>query len=135
MPVVLESAPRVPVRDRLQAMLAVAVARLLITRPPARLCRWLTLASRGAAAASEAEARRARRAVVAVSRRCAGQHCLQRSVAVALFARIGGSWPDWCSGVRTEPFRGHAWVEVAGRPVDEPEDGHLYRTVLAVRAR
>ena len=48
---------------------------------------------------------------------------------------LTGCWPDWCTGVRTEPFRAHAWVEVDGRPVGEGEDARYYRAVMTVPAR
>jgi hypothetical protein len=121
--------------ERTAARLAVAVARPLSLLPPGRLCRVLRAVSRGARPATTAEAGLARTAVVSVSVRCAGHGCLQRSIATALLCRARGRWPDWCTGIRSRPFRAHAWVEAEGAAVGEPEDVSTYRTVLSVRAR
>ncbi|NYI07611.1 lasso peptide biosynthesis B2 protein [Allostreptomyces psammosilenae] len=133
--VTLENTGRVPWRRRLAARLAVALARPLAALPPRRLRRALALASRGARPATVEQAAAARLAVVSVSVHCAGQGCLRRSVATALLCRLGGGWPDWCTGVRTEPFRAHAWVEVAGRPVGERDEIRHYRKTMVVPAR
>ncbi|RFU38878.1 lasso peptide biosynthesis B2 protein, partial [Actinomadura logoneensis] len=84
--------------------------------------------------ATAAQALAARQAVVAVSVRCAGQGCLRRSVAVALLCRMSGSWPDWCTGIRLEPFRAHAWVEADGAAVGEPGDMSLFHKTMTVPA-
>ncbi len=86
----------------------------------------------GAAPATAAQALLARRAVVAVSLRCAGQGCLQRSIATALLCRLRGVWPTWCTGVRTDPFAAHAWVEVDGQPVGEPHPKGHYAPLLTI---
>jgi Transglutaminase-like superfamily len=112
---------------------AVGVARLLVLLPPARLQRVLHAISRGASPVGYADALRARQSAVAVSVRCAGLGCLQRSVATVLLCRARGRWADWCTGFRVEPFAAHAWVEVDGRPVGEPHDMSTFRTVLTVR--
>jgi hypothetical protein len=132
-PVVSEARALLPWRRRAAAILAAGVARWLVRLPPRRLRQILQLAGRGARPATEDEASRARVAVVTVSARCAGQGCLQRSVATVLLCRLGGRWPDWCTGIRTRPFSGHAWVEVAGRPVGEPPGLSEFTTVVAVR--
>ncbi|MEW2355924.1 lasso peptide biosynthesis B2 protein [Spirillospora sp. NPDC029432] len=131
--VVLEERGRVGLGRRIAARTAVAAARGLVRLPPWRLRRVLEAARRGARPATVDEAAAARRAVVAVSVLCAGQGCLPRSVATALLCRLGGSWPDWCTGVLTEPFRAHAWVEAEGVPVGE-DTGH-YHKVMTVPAR
>lgn len=111
---------------RLTARFAVAVARLLAPLPILRVRKLLCLARRGARPATAAEALRARQAVVGVSMRCAGPRCLQRAIATALLCRMRGTWPTWCTGVRTAPFRAHAWVEVDGEPIDEPQGAGYY---------
>ncbi|AJE44471.1 lasso peptide biosynthesis B2 protein [Streptomyces nodosus] len=132
-PAVAEQAARLPLRRQLGPRCAVGAARLLVKLPPARLHRVLGVLSKGARPVGYAEAARARRAVVSVSTRCAGLGCLQRSVATVLLCRAHGRWADWCTGFRTRPFGAHAWVEVDGRPVDEPGELSAFRTVLAVR--
>ncbi|PRY41471.1 lasso peptide biosynthesis B2 protein [Umezawaea tangerina] len=112
---------------------AVALARLLILLPPLRLRQVLRVLSRGARPATATQALRARRATVSVSARCAGHGCLQRSVATVLLCRMSGRWPDWCTGVRTRPFRAHAWVEVDGVPVGEVDGMAGFHPTMTVR--
>ncbi|MEU3352832.1 lasso peptide biosynthesis B2 protein [Streptomyces sp. NPDC037389] len=123
-----------PLVRRPAVLLAITAARLIALLPPRRIRQVLSLARRGAAPATGEQALTARRAVVAMSARCAGEACLQRSVATALLCRTRGTWPDWCTGVRTAPFRAHAWVEAEGRPVGEPFPADYYRTLIKVAA-
>ena len=123
---------RVEPHRRVLALLAVGAGHLIGRLPPARIRRVLTVAARGARPASYAEASRARRTVTAVSVRCAGEGCLPRSIATALLCRVGGSWPTWHAGVRTIPFRAHAWVEADNRPVDEPVSTTQMRPLVTV---
>ncbi|GAB2755771.1 lasso peptide biosynthesis B2 protein [Amycolatopsis magusensis] len=120
-------------RRNFAARAAVGVARLLIQLPPRRLRQALELASRGARPATAAQALAARQATVTVSARCAGQGCLQRSVATALLCRGHGRWPDWCTGVRTQPFRAHAWVEADGVAIGEFDDMTAFHPTMSVR--
>lgn len=124
-----------PWHRHVTARCAVTVARLLVLLPPRRLHQALRAASAGTHPATAAEALAARQAVVTVSPRCGGQGCLQRSAATALLCRLHGTWPDWCTGVRTQPFRAHAWVEAGGSAVGESEDTTLYHETLTVRHR
>jgi hypothetical protein len=126
------TATRPPPRRRLTAHTAVCAARLLAHLPPRRLRAVLHIVRRGATPANYAQALRARHDVTAVSTLCAGRYCLQRSLATALLCRIGGTWPTWCTGVRTSPFAAHAWVEAQGRRVGEPADTATYRIMLTV---
>ncbi|GGZ37668.1 lasso peptide biosynthesis B2 protein [Streptomyces poonensis] len=121
-----------PPRRRLAARLAVASARALAALPPRRLRAALHLVRTGARPARAAQTLGARDAVVAVSARCAGRHCLQRSLATALLCRMAGTWPTWRTGVRTAPFRAHAWVEADGRPIGEPHPAGYYTPTLTV---
>ncbi|MBH1937424.1 lasso peptide biosynthesis B2 protein [Streptomyces sp. AV19] len=121
-------------RDRLPALLAVAAARPLAGLAPRRIRRVLSAVRHGARPATAEQALAARRAVVSVSARCAGEGCLQRSIATALLCRVRGVWPEWCTGVRTEPFRAHAWVQAEGRPVGEPHSDGYYRLLMSVPA-
>ncbi|MGP2439551.1 lasso peptide biosynthesis B2 protein [Streptomyces sp. JW3] len=133
-PVVPEARVPVPPGRALLARCAVAAAWLLIRLRPGRLRRVLGVLARGARPCTAEQALRGRQAVVSVSRACAGQGCLQRSVATVLLCRAQGRWPDWCTGVRTEPFRAHAWVEVDRRPVGEGPNIELFRPLLRVSA-
>ncbi|MER7001086.1 lasso peptide biosynthesis B2 protein [Streptomyces sp. NPDC000410] len=125
---------RLPLRRRPAALLATAAARLIVALKPRRIRRVLSVVRRGAAPATMRQALAAREAVVAVSARCAGEGCLQRSVATALLCRMRGVWPEWCTGVRTAPFRAHAWVEVDGLPVGEPHRPGEYQRMMVVPA-
>ncbi|MEU7203585.1 lasso peptide biosynthesis B2 protein [Streptomyces sp. NPDC045470] len=125
-PSALDRPAGVPLARRLAARLVLVPAVALSFLPPRRLRAVLGLVCRGAEPASATQAKHARDAMCAVSLRCAGPPgCLPRSLGAALLCRLGGSWPTWCTGVRmVPPFTAHAWIEVAGHPVDEgvPDD-------------
>ncbi|MFF3854574.1 lasso peptide biosynthesis B2 protein [Micromonospora sp. NPDC002575] len=131
-PVVNERAFAPPLWIRPLARLAVLAARAVARLPPGGQFGLLTVLRFGARASSLDEARRARNAVVFSSVLCTGPWCLQRSIATALLCRLCGTWPEWCVGVRTEPFRAHAWVQVNGLPVDEDVEqlAHFHRMVV-----
>jgi Transglutaminase-like superfamily len=131
-PVTLEQSSRLPPHRRVLPLLAVGAARLLARLRPHRLRRVLEFARRGARAATRAEAEAARQAVVSVSLCCAGRGCLQRSIAAALYCRAHGSWPSWCTGVRTRPFQAHAWIQVGDQPIGEPHPAGHYRPLLTI---
>jgi hypothetical protein len=123
---------RPPWHHRPAALAAIAAARLIETQPPARIRRLLLHLRRGARPATATEALAARQTVTALSMRCAGQGCLQRSLAAALLCRLRGSWPTWRTGVRTDPFRAHAWIEADGAPIDEPAELAHFHPLLTV---
>ncbi|GAA0608805.1 hypothetical protein GCM10010174_27590 [Kutzneria viridogrisea] len=124
---------KLPPTRRVLPWLAVLAARALARTSPRRIRAVLGFVRRRAAPATAAQALAAREDVVAVSLLCAGQFCLQRSLATALLCRLRGVWPTWCSGVRTAPFGAHAWVEVDGQPVGEPHGCAAYRRIITVR--
>lgn len=106
--------------DRARARVAVALAYLLSRRSPERIAKTLSRWVDRYPAATEKEARRDRSAVCTVSGRCRGQEgCLQRSLATVIASRLRHKSLGWCSGIATDPFRAHAWVEVDGSPVQE----------------
>lgn len=131
-PVVLLSSVKHPLRERLAARFAVGIARIVCSLPPHRIRRILRLLRIGCDPASSQQALASRQAVVSVSIRCAGRGCLQRSIATALLCRIYGTWPTWCTGVRTSPFRAHAWVEVQGVPIGETFATGYYTPIMTV---
>jgi hypothetical protein len=131
-PVTLEQRVHLPVHRRLLPLLAVALARPLTGMSPRRLRAVLATARRGARPATATQAAAARTEVVSVSLRCAGKGCLQRSIATALLCRARGTWPTWCTGVRTHPFAAHAWVEVDHRPVGEPHPAGYYKPLITI---
>ncbi|MEV4443528.1 lasso peptide biosynthesis B2 protein [Streptomyces sp. NPDC049577] len=115
---------------RVTVLLARGIARL----SPGRQFALLEALRHGARACSAKEAHRARNAVLFVSVMCTGPWCLQRSIATALLCRICGTWPEWCVGVRTEPFIAHAWVQVDGVPIDEDtEQLKYFHRMVAIR--
>ncbi|MER7394612.1 lasso peptide biosynthesis B2 protein [Streptomyces sp. NPDC000151] len=134
--------PAAPQHDRsamalhhkVAARAAVGAARLLARQSPARMRAVLMVLRHGAAPATYQQAGRARRDVVAVSRVCAGEGCVPRSLATALLCRARGVWPTWCAGTRTYPFSAHAWVEAQDRLVDEPPGTDRYRVIMRVAA-
>ncbi|NUT49129.1 MAG: lasso peptide biosynthesis B2 protein [Saccharothrix sp.] len=130
-PVVNEKAVPPPLWIRPLARIAVLSALLLARLTPERQFAILGFLSRGARASSPGQAHRARNAVLFTSVMCTGPWCLQRSIATAVLCRLSGTWPEWCVGVRTEPFRAHAWVQVDGVPVDEDTEQihHFHRMV------
>jgi Transglutaminase-like superfamily len=130
-PMCLDEPRRLRPAERVAAHVAVAVARVLSRLPPRRIRAVFRLLRRGAAPADHPRVLEARQAVVAVSLRCAG-YCLPRSVAVALLCRLHGSWPTWQVGVRTEPFRAHAWVEADGQPVGEVPGFNGFTVIISV---
>ena len=132
LPVTLEHQRRLPAHRRVLPLLAVGAARLLATLRPRQLSRVLKFASRGARPATPQEALAARQAVVAVSLRCAGRGCLQRSIAASLYCRAHGTWPTWCTGVRTNPFTAHAWIQVGNQPIGEPYPIGYYRILIII---
>lgn len=43
-----------------------------------------------------------------------------------------GSWPTWCTGVRTNPFTAHAWIQVADQPIGELHPAGHYRALITI---
>ncbi|MEU2871799.1 lasso peptide biosynthesis B2 protein [Streptomyces olivoreticuli] len=112
---------------------AVAGARLLAALPPGRIRQVLGRFRPGAAPATAEQVLAVREAVVAASERCAVEAgCLQRSLAVVLLCRMGGLGVVWCTGVRSRPFRAHAWVEAGGSPVGEPYPAGYFAPIVTV---
>ncbi|GLZ31279.1 hypothetical protein Lesp02_34670 [Lentzea sp. NBRC 105346] len=131
-PVTLDEGVRLPVWRRGAPLLAVIAARVLARAKPYRIRRILERLRRGAAPATHGQALAARQHVVAVSTMCAGRYCLQRSLAAALLCRMRGTWPTFCTGVRTSPFYAHAWIAVDGVAVGEPHGTAGLRPLMVV---
>jgi hypothetical protein len=134
-PLFPEAETRPPGRDLIGARIAASVGLAVSLLPPRRIAAVLSALSKRSRPASLEQALKARSAVCTVSVRCAGQGCLQRSIAVFLLCRMQGSTPDWATGFLNRPFVAHAWVEVDGVPVGEPSEVADYVTILAVRPR
>ncbi|MBB1152649.1 MULTISPECIES: lasso peptide biosynthesis B2 protein [Amycolatopsis] len=131
-PTVVPHRIRLPLHRKLLPLLIVGLATVLTALSPKHLCAILRFARRGARPATFEQARFARRSVVAISLRCAGDGCLLRSVAAALLCRVHGTWPTWRTGVRTQPFSAHAWIEADGQVVDEIHPAGYFAPLLTV---
>jgi hypothetical protein len=70
-----------------------------------------------------------------LSRRCAGEGCLQRSITVVLLCRSQGYAPDWRTGFILDPFLAHAWVEVDGVAVGEAASVSEYAVAYGADVR
>lgn len=120
--------------SRTKVRVAITLAACLCRLSPTRLVSVLTFVRRHAKPATTGAVLIARRSIESMSVRCAGEGCLQRSIAIALFCRLEGQWPDWKAGVRVEPFRAHAWVEAEGAPVGETAEVTDFSETLSVPA-
>lgn len=120
---------------RMLARPSVLLARLLVMLSPITLHRVLALITVGTGRPGAQEVLEWRNAVNGVSKRCAGNGCLQRSVAVTLLAAAHRRSPEWCTGFRTDPFAAHAWVELDGRPIGETEAITTYKRVMTMRPK
>lgn len=120
-------------RDKLKARIAVAAATLLSLLPPYLIALFLKRTMRDAEQSTPAQSIVARSQICTVSPRCAGQGCLQRSLATVILCRISGHCPSWKTGYQIEPFRAHAWVEVSGVPINEPAEVNSYITTLELQ--
>lgn len=57
--------------------------------------------------------------------------CLELSLAFVIFALTKGLSATWCVGVANQPFRSHAWVEIAGEPFREGNLKQDFRKLIA----
>lgn len=122
-------------RHQVLARASVVAASAICWLRPRYIRSLLSVLRWGAKGASYAGALDARNAVIAVSLICAGEGCLQRSIAASLYCRLRGTLPTWCLGVQVEPFKAHAWIEAEGRAVDEVEDVRTYSILMRLSPR
>ncbi|MFI7447321.1 lasso peptide biosynthesis B2 protein [Nonomuraea sp. NPDC049714] len=115
-----------------RARAAVGLAFLACRVSPEALRRLLERVTRNGRRPELSDIVRYREAVVSVSSVCAGEGCLPRSVATVLLSRSYGYGLSWCTGIRDAPFAAHAWVEVDGRAVGEPDDIVSFQKMLTV---
>jgi hypothetical protein len=133
MPMTLSDRRRLAPAEWPAALVAVGVARVLARCSPYRIARVLGPLVRSARRpATPDEAGAAREVVVSASRMCAGQYCLQRSIAVVVLLGLRRRGVTLCTGVRTRPFAAHAWVETVGSPVGEPPDVASFHRTMTV---
>ncbi|MFJ2620319.1 lasso peptide biosynthesis B2 protein [Glutamicibacter sp. NPDC087344] len=124
-----------PPTQSIRARISVLVAGLISKAKPYQIEKIQRFLSRRARPATAVEVSRAIDSVVAISLVCAGQGCLPRSIAVSILCRMNGVWPEWCVGVRREPFMAHAWLEVNGEPIREPFPAGYLQTLNRVVAK
>ncbi|MFJ4208920.1 lasso peptide biosynthesis B2 protein [Paenarthrobacter sp. NPDC089675] len=117
----------------LRTRVVTSIAWTMTLMPPSLLQSFLQFVAHKTRPSTSSEARRIRAAVCAVSERCAGEGCLQRSIASFILCRLEGHSPSWKTGYRLEPFAAHAWIEVDGVPIDEPPSVGSFVPVLSVQ--
>jgi hypothetical protein len=115
------------------AILALVVASVFL-RFSFRASFNLVRVSRRSWCRRAASPRQAADAVAAVSRAAhwypGRAACLEQSLAAVLMAAMRRRRLDWCLGSVPDPYRFHAWVEVAGQPVSTIQLD--YSRILAV---
>ncbi len=47
--------------------------------------------------------------------------CLELSLAFVIFALLKRKNVIWCIGAKLNPFEAHAWIELGGKPFQEPD--------------
>lgn len=103
--------------------------KVLGLRRSVRLARRLAGRTADAAPAERGEVMGIARTVATAAAFYPGRaQCLEQSLALFLLLRRRGIGADLRIGVQPFPFSAHAWVEHAGRPINERED---YVTRLA----
>lgn len=121
----------------------IALSTILTVRqagtPRRRFARLLALihtTERIQRAASFTEARSAVRAVRLLARVVPARiACLEESTAATLALALAGRHAEWCHGVATDPVRLHAWLQVDGVPVEEPDSTHRYAPIPLIIER
>jgi hypothetical protein len=109
---------------RICAAVIFLMAAALLVRCSFRFSYLLVRASRRKWCRRVPTPRQARTTVTVVSR--AARHypgrsaCLEQSLAAVLMAAAARRQLDWCLGSAPDPYRFHAWVEVAGQAVSAP---------------
>ncbi|MFI6299711.1 lasso peptide biosynthesis B2 protein [Nonomuraea sp. NPDC050790] len=118
------AAPPVRPRGAVASLFLVACAHLLLRMSFPAVCRLVSRSRRTAPPPALVAAEEMVRAVRWAAGRYPGRTaCLETSLAVVLWGALRGRRVDWCIGFVTEPYRFHAWAEVGGEPVLEPEVG------------
>jgi hypothetical protein len=84
------------------------------------LARWNTQRCRRPATSNEATSMTS--AIRTAARHRAGRMaCLEHSLAAVILAGLRRHSVEWCIGARLMPFASHAWIELDGKPIGEPE--------------
>lgn len=131
-PIYMEKRAQLSFCEKWGARIAAMVAYFIVKLKPALLMHILRLFVVKQGRADYKEVERIRTSVNSVSSRCAGNGCLQRSVAVMIISWFRRIPLTWKSGFRVSPFIAHAWVEVNGQPVGENMDLSNFSVSLVV---
>lgn len=131
-PVRMEQRTKLSVKNKIIALFCANVSFFLIKLPPKKLSKIIEKLSKNTRKALPKEVESWRTSINSINVRCAGNGCLQRSVAVMLRGIIARRTPDWVSGFQVSPFIAHAWVEVDGIPIGEEMDLSNFQKILFV---
>jgi hypothetical protein len=116
--------PRPPLADAATAVAALIAASVVLRVAPLRLTLVLARTAR-ACTREPSTSQEAQRAVAAhdwATRYFPGRAaCLERSLAVFLASCSRRRRVAWCIGARFDPCESHAWIEVEGRAIGEPD--------------
>ena len=132
-PVRMEQRTKLSVKNKITALFCANVSFFLIKLPPKKLSEVIEKLSKNTRKALPKEVESWRTSINSINVRCAGNGCLQRSVAVMLRGIIARRTPDWVSGFQVSPFIAHAWVEVDGIPIGEEMDLSNSQKILFVK--
>ena len=132
-PVRMEQRTKLSVKNKITALFCANVSFILIKLPPKKLSEVIEKLSKNTRKALPKEVESWRTSINSINVRCAGNGCLQRSVAVMLRGIIARRTPDWVSGFQVSPFIAHAWVEVDGIPIGEEMDLSNFQKILFVK--
>ena len=132
-PVRMEQRTKLSVKNKIIALFCANVSFFLIKLPPKKLSEIIEKLSKNTRKALPMEVEGWRTSINSINVRCAGNGCLQRSVAVMLRGIIARRTPDWASGFQVAPFIAHAWVEVDGIPIGEDMDLSNFQKILFVK--
>lgn len=132
-PVRMEQRTKLSVKNKITALFCANVSFFLIKLPPNKLSEVIEKLSKNTRKALPKEVESWRTSINSINVRCAGNGCLQRSVAVMLRGIIARRTPDWVSGFQVSPFIAHAWVEVDGIPIGEEMDLSNFQKILFVK--
>ena len=132
-PVRMEQRTKLSVKNKITALFCANVSFFLIKLPPKKLSEVIEKLSKNTRKALPKEVESWRTSIKSINVRCAGNGCLQRSVAVMLRGIIARRTPDWVSGFQVSPFIAHAWVEVDGIPIGEEMDLSNFQKILFVK--
>lgn len=132
-PVRMEQRTKLSVKNKITALFCANVSFFLIKLPPKKLSEVIEKLSKNTRKALPKEVESWRTSINSINVRCAGNGCLQRSVAVMLRGIIARRTPDWVSGFQVSPFIAHAWVEVDEIPIGEEMDLSNFQKILFVK--